>query len=96
MRLHVGEPAAEQPLRALHRQRLDGVGESRAAVVAVIGQTLDGLVGENRALRLQHQAGDDVFRRNQLDAVALAVEFAADGRGQVRVGVEPVCEVSRA
>src|SRR6185295_19424444 len=42
---------------------------------------------EDRALRLQHRARDDVLGRDQLDLVPLAAEFAADRREQFRIGL---------
>ena len=78
VRLHVGEVAAEQLLRALDRQRLGDVDELAAAVVAVARIAFGVLVGHHRALRFQHGAADDVFRRDQLDLVLLAAELIAD------------------
>ena len=86
MRLHVGEAAAEQLLRALDGQGLGHVHELAAAVVAAAGIALGVLVGQHRALRFQHGAGDDVLRGDQLDAVLLAAELAADRGGELRVG----------
>ena len=50
MRLHIGEAAAEEALRALDRERFDLVGELRAAVVAREGSALDGLVRQKNPL----------------------------------------------
>ena len=94
MRLDIGEAAAEQLAGAIDRQRLDGVGEFGAAVVAAIGQPLDGLVGQHRALRFEHEARDDVLRRDQLDAVLLAPQLAANGRGELGVGLEAGAEIA--
>ena len=85
MRLHVGEGAAEQLGHALDRQLLDHVDELAAAVVALARQPFGILVGQHRALRLEHRAADDVLRRDQLDLVALAAQFAADGVGNFRI-----------
>ena len=88
MRLHIGEATVEEFLRALNGERLDGVGELRAAIIARKGQALDGLVGEDRALRLQHEPRDDVFGGDEFDAVLLAPQLAGDGRGELGIGGE--------
>ena len=75
VRLHVGEAAAEQALGALDGEVLGDVHELAAAVVAPARIALGVLVGQHRALRLQHGAGDDVLRGDQLDLVLLAAEF---------------------
>jgi len=86
MRLHVGETAAEQELGPLDGQRLGDVHLGAAAVIAPARITLGVFVGENRTLRLQHRARDDVLAGDQLDAVLLAGQFAADDGGQFGVG----------
>ena len=58
-----------------------------AAVIALARQTFGVLVGQHRALRLQHRPADDVFRRDQLDLVALAAQFQPDGLGDFRIGL---------
>ncbi len=78
MRLHVGERSAEQLLDPLDRQVLGNVDEMAAAVVAPSWQPFGVFVGEHRALRLEHGAADDVFRRDQLDLVALTAQLLAD------------------
>ena len=70
-------------------ERLDRVGELRAAIIARKGQALDGLVGEDRALRLQHEPRDDVFGRDQFDAVLLAPQLARDGRSELGIEERP-------
>ena len=75
MRLHVGELAAEQLGDPLDRQILGDVDELAAAVIALTRQALGIFVGENRALRFQNGAGNDVLRGDQLDLVALPAEF---------------------
>jgi hypothetical protein len=91
--LHIGESGAEQLFGALDRQRLHHVDEFTAAVIAGAGIAFGIFVGQHRTLRLQHRAADDVFRRNQLDLMALAAEFAADGGGDIRIGLgEGGCE----
>ena len=87
VRLHVGEAAAEQLLDPLDRQRLGHVDVLAAAVVALARQTFGVLVGQHRALRLEHGAADDVLRRDQLDLVALPAEFAPDHLGDLGIGL---------
>ena len=87
IRLHVGECGAEQFLGALDRQRFHHVDPFAAAVIAVARIAFGIFVGQHRALRFQHRAADDVFRRDQFDLVALPAEFAADRRGDVRIGL---------
>ena len=61
MGLDVGEAGAEQLLGALDRQRLDHVDIFAAAVIAPARIAFGIFVGEDRALRLEHGAGDDVL-----------------------------------
>jgi hypothetical protein len=53
--------AAEQLLGALDGQRLGDVDELAAAVVAAARIALGILVGQHRALRLQHRARETMF-----------------------------------
>ncbi len=85
MRLHIGELAAEQLGHPLDRQPLGDVDELAAAVIALARQAFGIFVGENRALRLQHRARDDVLRGDQLDLVALAAEFELDRLGDLGI-----------
>ena len=85
VRLHVGEIGAEQLFGALDRERLGDVDPFAAAIIAGAGIALGVFVGHHRALRFQHGAADDVFRRDQFDLVALSAEFAADSGGDVRI-----------
>jgi len=87
IRLHIGKARAEQLFGAIDRQPLDDVDPFAAAVIAIARITFGIFVGEHRTLRFQHGAADDVFRRNQLDLVALTAQFAADGVGDLRVGL---------
>jgi hypothetical protein len=57
---------------------LGDVDELAAAIIALARITLGIFVGHDRALRLEHGAGDDVFGGDQLDLVALATELVAD------------------
>ncbi len=84
MRLHVGEAAVEQLLGALDGELLGDVDELAAAVIAPAGIALGVFVGEHRALGLQHRAGDDVLRRDQLDLLALAAELLGESARRAR------------
>src|SRR5207247_1707549 len=99
MGLHIGEAAAEQPTGALDGNPLDNVHIDGTAVIAVAGQALDGLVGEEGSLHLEHGAAYDVFGSDQFDHDASASasggaigrrsmneELAADEPGAGRVG----------
>jgi hypothetical protein len=86
-RLDVGEAAGKQLFRALDRQGLGDVDELTAAVVAPARIALGIFVGHDRALRLEDGAGDDVFRRDELDFVALATELVGDRAGDVGIGL---------
>jgi hypothetical protein len=59
-----------------------------AAIVTLARIALGILVGEERALCLQHSPRDDVLGRDQLDLVALAAMFLADpfGDGGIQLG----------
>ena len=87
MRLHIGEGAAEQLPGAVDRQVLRHVDVDTPAVVAAAGITLGIFVGQHRALRLQHGGGDNILRRDQFDAVLLAVQLGSDGGGKFGVGL---------
>ena len=87
VRLHVGVLGAEQRLRARDGEALDHVHELAAAVVAAARIAFGVLVGEHRAGRFENRAADEVFRGDQLEAIALPVQFVAHGFGDVRIGV---------
>ena len=87
VRLHIGEARAEQFLGAIDRQRFHHVDPFAAAVIAVARIAFGIFVGQHRALRFQHRAADDVFRRDQLDLVALPAEFAPDRGGDLGIGL---------
>ena len=86
VRLHVGEAAAKEPAGTLDRELLDDVDELATAVVAPAGIAFGVLVGQHRALRLEHRPGDDVLRGDELDLVALAAELQFYGARDLGVG----------
>ena len=87
VRLDVGEAAAEQLLGALDRQRLDRVRRPAALIVAAARIAFRIFVGEDRALRLEHGAADDILGRDQLDLGLLARQLGLDRLGDLGVGI---------
>ena len=63
----------------LGRQPLDDVDEVGAAGVAPAGVALDGLVGQDRALRLQDGEADNVLGGDQFDLILLAAKLSPHG-----------------
>jgi hypothetical protein len=57
------------------------------AVIALARIALGVLVRQDRPLRLEHGAGNDVLRGDQLDLVLLAPEFTRDHRTEGGVGL---------
>ena len=86
MRLNVCEFTSEKLRNPFNCQIFRDVDVLAAAVIAPPRQTLGILVGEDRTLRFQDRFADDVFRRDQLDLVALAGEFAPHRFGHFGVG----------
>jgi hypothetical protein len=76
--------------RQLDRERLGDVDELAAAVVAPAGIAFGVLVRHHRALRLEHGAGDDVLRGDELDLLALTTELELDRAGDLRIGAREV------
>ena len=79
--------AREQGERAIAREVLGDVHVLAAAVVALARQALGVLVGEPRALRLEHGGVDVVLARDQLDLVRLAMPLLLHRGPQLRVHV---------
>ena len=75
MRLHVDVVGAEQRLGAVDRELLGHVDELAAAVVAAAGIALRVLVGQHRALGLEHRHRHEVLGRDHLERPLLAVEL---------------------
>ena len=50
-----------------------------AAIIALSGITFGIVIGQHRALRLQHGLRDNILRRDEFNLMLLATEFFADG-----------------
>ena len=75
VRLDVRVVGAEQRLGAVDRELLGDVDPLAAAVVALAGQALGVLVGEDRAGRLEDRARHEVLGGDHLERVLLALEL---------------------
>ena len=85
VRLDVGVLGAEQRLGAVDRELLGDVHPLAAAVVAAPGIALGVLVGQHRALALEHRAGHEVLRGDHLERALLALELAAQDLGDLGI-----------
>ena len=85
--LDIGEAAIEQLAGAFDRQIFRDVDELAPPVIAPARIAFGVFVGHDRALRLEHGAGDDVFRGDEFDSVALAAELEFNGTRNLRIGV---------
>jgi len=85
VRLDVGMGAVEELLRPVDGEVFRHVDILAAAVVALAGVAFRVFVGQDRALRLHHRAGDDVLGRDQFDLVALAAKLLAHRPEEFRV-----------
>ena len=85
VRLHIGVFSAEKLLDAFARQIFDDVDVFAAAVIALARIAFGVFVRQAGALRRHHSAAGKVFRSDQLDLVALTLEFVLDGLGHSRV-----------
>ena len=79
VRLHVDPVGAEELLGAVSREVLHHVDLLAAAVVALARQALGVLVGQRAAERLEHGGADEVLGGDELEAVVLPLDLAADG-----------------
>ena len=77
--LHIGVFGGEQRLGAADGEAFGDIHELAAAVVAPPRIALGVLVGENRALRLQHGWAGVVFGGDKVDIAALPLDFALNG-----------------
>ncbi len=87
MRLHVGRLGAEERLHPVEREPLGDVDALAAAVIALAGIALGVLVGEHRALRLEHGPAHVVLGGDQLDVRLLPLALGDDGGPQLGVGL---------
>ncbi len=85
VRLDVGVLGAEQLLGPVDRQLLGHVDELAAAVVALARIPLGVLVGQHRALRLEHRHRDEVLRGDHLERPLLALELEREDLGDLRI-----------
>ncbi|GMA91303.1 hypothetical protein GCM10025869_18320 [Homoserinibacter gongjuensis] len=85
MRLHVGVGGAEELLGTLDGEGLDHVDELASAVVTATGVALGVLVGEHRALSLEHGPRHEVLGGDHLERRALATEFGLQRGGDLGV-----------
>ena len=92
MRLDIGVRGAEELLRPVDRKRLDDIDEFAPAVVALAGIAFGVLIGEHRALRLEHARTCVVFRRYELDVLFLAAHLPGERRREL--GIES-CDFHR-
>ena len=88
MRLHIGEPAPEEALGALDRERLGDIDEFASAIISAAGITFGVFVCQHRALGFQHRPGNNVLAGNQLDLELLAFLLSIDCRGDFRINLE--------
>ena len=85
VRLHVGVLGAEQLLGAVDGQLLRDVDELAAAVVALARVALGVLVGQDRALAVEHRLRDEVLRRDHLERRLLPVQLVLDHLGDLGI-----------
>ncbi len=86
MRLHIHIGAVKQRLRPVNRQLLHHIAVFTALIIALARIAFRIFVRENRSLRLQHRARNDILRRDQLDLSLLACQFTINRRRHRRVG----------
>ena len=87
MGLHIGKVAAKELLGAVDGELLGNIDVFATAVIAPARITFRVLVGQDRALGLQHRRRDDVFRGNKLNLIALAMKLTFDGLQQFWIAV---------
>ena len=85
VRLDVHVFGVEELLGALDGERFGHVHKLAAAVVALAGQALGVLVGQDRPERLQHRFTHKIFGGDQLERARLAVNLAVDRAGEFRI-----------
>ena len=97
VRLDVGVLGPEQLLGAVDRELLGDVDVLAAAVVALARVALGVLVGQHRALALEHRLRHEVLRGDHLERALLALELEAQHLGDLGIdlGERAVEEVGR-
>ena len=85
MRLHIGIFCAKELLGAVDGDLLDDVGIFTAAVVAFAGVALGVFIGQNAAHGRDDGGRGDIFGRDQLDVLLLAMVFILHLGGDLRV-----------
>ena len=88
--LHIGVVGAKQGLGPFHGQSLGFVHVLAAAIVTASRITLSVLVGEHRALGLQHPWAGIVLRRDELDVILLALLLGRDRSPQIAIEVRDI------
>ena len=91
VRLDVGVLGAEQRLGAVDRELLGHVDELAAAVVAPAGIALGVLVGQHRALRLEHRHRHEVLGGDHLERALLAIELHDEDLGDLGIDLGERC-----
>jgi len=93
VRLYIGVLNPEQLTRTLLRQAFDLIDMFAAAVVAAARITLGILVGQHRALGLEHRFRYDVLAGDQFQRVLLAAQLGLDGLEYRRIAQRCVEEI---
>ena len=89
--LNIGKFASKQLACPFDRHGLGNIHIFTAAVVAPPNIAFGVFVGHDRALCLHHGLGDNVFRCDQFNLIALACQLFINGLSQGWVGVGEIC-----
>ncbi len=87
MGLHVGISRAEQLAGAFNGDLLSNIDKLAAAVITATGVAFGILIRQHRTLGFQDGTGNDVFRRDQFDLIALAVQLLLNRLVDRRIGI---------
>ena len=85
MRLHIGKVATKQLAGPLDREQFHHIDMLAAAVIAAARIALRIFVRQHRTGRVQHRAAHDILGRDQLDFVALTLEFCGQRARHCRI-----------
>jgi len=88
--LDIGKFRAKEILSAIAGKVLYDVDMLAASVVAAVGIALRVLIGQHRALRLEHCARHKVLRGDHLQSLALAGDFSLDSTEYIRIKIAKV------